>query len=261
MRVFLVALLVFAGSALWAEAPAMWSQRPVALVGFGDSLTKGEGANPGASYFERLARELSPRFPRLKVENLAISGSTSASLERRMTSRSFKKRDPQTLGWVVITIGGNDLVHRYGFFPPTECGMYGATFEQARPWIANFRDRLDRVVKDVEAHFPGGCQIFLANIYDPSDDRGDIENAPAEVKLPAWPEVRPIFEAYNAVLAEMPKRHPNVHLVDLHTPFLGHGFHHGANAYWFADLEHPNDEGHLAVAQAFLKTMATVKPK
>jgi lysophospholipase L1-like esterase len=259
MRVLLLALLVLAGSALSADAPAVWSRRPVDLVGFGDSLTKGEGARPGHSYFELLAKALAPHFPQLKVQNLALSGSNSKSLERRLDSNSFKRRDPQTLGWVVITIGGNDLVHRWGMFPPTECAMFGATHEQARPWIANFRERLDRMVKVIEQHFPGGCEIFIANIYDPTDDQGDIENAPTPVRLPAWPDVRPIFEAYNQVLAELPQRHPHVHLVDLHTPFLGHGFHHGANAYWFTDLEHPNDAGHAAVAEAFLKTMATVK--
>src|SRR3990172_341861 len=42
-----------------------------------------------------------------------------------------------------------------------------------RPWIDNFEKRLDRMIEEIKKKFPGGCQIFLANIYDPSDGSGD----------------------------------------------------------------------------------------
>ena len=47
-------------------------------------------------------------------------------------------QDADTFGLVVITTGGNDLIHDYGRSPPREGAMYGATAEQARPGSTTF---------------------------------------------------------------------------------------------------------------------------
>jgi hypothetical protein len=39
----------------------------------------------------------------------------------------LEKAGPETLGIVVLTTGGNDLIHSYGRNPPVEGAMYGAT--------------------------------------------------------------------------------------------------------------------------------------
>src|SRR5690606_39182438 len=66
-----------------------WSEKPVLLLGFGDSVTAGFGASKGHSYFERLVKNpdneflemkgisLSAVFPNFRATNLALSGSTS----------------------------------------------------------------------------------------------------------------------------------------------------------------------------------------
>ncbi len=110
------------------------------LVGLGDSVTAGFGARKGYSYFDRLILNPSDEFqdmngiclgkvlPKLTFTNLAISGSTSFELLEKELPH-LTQAESNTLGIVVITTGGNDLIHNYGRTPPREEAMYGATFE------------------------------------------------------------------------------------------------------------------------------------
>ena len=161
---------------------------------------------------------------------------------------------PEVLGLVVMTTGGNDIIHNYGHSPPQEGAMYGATFEQARPWIAAFDERLKSMLDRIEQCFPGGCHIFLANIYDPTDGVGDATRA----GLPVWPDAMKVLAAYNEIIARHAGQRPNVHLVDIHGEFLGHGIYctqpwrrHYRWAdphYWYyTNLEDPNDRGYDAM--------------
>jgi lysophospholipase L1-like esterase len=209
-----------------------WTERPVLLVGLGDSVTAGFGARRGYSYFDRLVANtpddfpdmrgisLGAVFPKLLATNLALSGSTSAQHAEKVLPR-LPAADTNTLGIVVITTGGNDIIHNYGKTPPREQAMYGATWEQAQPWIANFERRLDAMLDGVQAKFPDGCEIFLANIYDPTDGVGDAHSA----GLPAWPDAVRILAAYNHIIERAANRRANVHWVNLHDAFLGHGIH------------------------------------
>jgi hypothetical protein len=145
--------------------------------------------------------------------------------------------------------------------------MYGATFAQATPWIQDFARRLDLLIDGIESRFPGGCHIFLATIYDPTDDLGDAENA----GLPAWPDGLKIHRAYNAEIARCARRHSSVHLVDVHGAFLGHGIHctqfwrthyraDDPHYWYFENLEDPNDRGYDALRRLFLLAMVRVVP-
>lgn len=145
--------------------------------------------------------------------------------------------------------------------------MYGATLAQAQPWIAAFEGRLEEMVHLLGERFPGGCQIFLANIYDPTDGVGTART----VGLPPWREGLAIHTAYNEVIAQVAERHENVHLVDLRTPMLGHGIycrqfwnpHYRRNDphYWFyGNFEDPNDRGYDVIRRLFLLEMAKVAP-
>lgn len=266
-----------AGPPVFREAFAsVWTERPVLLLGFGDSVTAGYGASPGKSYMERLVknppdefsdmagRSLGKVLPHLTVLNLAVSSSTSLDHAARQIPNIPPQSD-KTLGLVAMTTGGNDLIHMYGRTPPAEGAMYGATLEQAKPWIAHFETRLRGMLEAVHRRFPGGCHIFLANIYDPSDGVGSF----SPVGLPPWPDGLKILDAYNNIIARCADTYDYVHLVDIHGPFLGHGLycrqfwraHYDAADphYWyFTNLEDPNDRGYDAIRRLMLNAMVPV---
>ena len=266
-----------AGPAVPREAFARtWMSRPVAFLGLGDSITEGYGASPGHGYLDRLAVNPPDEFedmqglclnavlPSLTAVNASVSGSTSLDcLERQLPL--LEPFGPEVFGVVAITTGGNDLIHMYGRTPPREGAMYGATLDQAQPWIANFEKRLDAIVRGVTDLFPGGCVVFLANIYDPTDGVGDASLA----GLPRWDDRVALLAAYNDAIAACAGGHDAVHLVDIHGAFLGHGIYCRAPwrehydredpHYWyFSNFEDPNDRGYDAIRRLFLLEMAGV---
>jgi lysophospholipase L1-like esterase len=253
-----------------------WTERKVLLVGIGDSVTAGFGASQGKAYVERLAanppdefadmqgRSLGNVLANLSTLNIAVSGSNSLEHLRHVRER-LPKQEADVFGLVVMTTGGNDLIHWYGRSPPREGAMYGATLEQALPWIAGYEQRLDTIFTEIESRFPGGCAIFVADIYDPSDGRGDPESTWA---LPLWPDCVNILTAYNAALRAAASKHPGVHVVPVHDAFLGHGIHcrkvwlphydWNDPSFWFSKdiLEDPNDRGYDALRRVFLNAIA-----
>ena len=255
----------------------VWSEKKVLLLGIGDSITDGFGAREGFSYFERLVKNppgdspdmmgknLSVVFPNLTTKNIAGSGTTL--IEHYSVITSLEKQPEDVFGIVVMTTGGNDLIHNYGIKPPEEGAMYGATFQQAEPWIYNFEQRLYEMVTRLRKTFPGGCQIFLANIYDPSDGTGDT--SPRLTGLPVWPDGERILRAYNRRIADCAEKYEYVHLVDIHQPFLGHGIHcrkfwiknyrKDDPTYWYyLNIEDPSERGYDAIRRVSLLEMIKV---
>ena len=250
-----------------------WTQRPVQVVGLGDSITAGLGAkSPSHTFFNRVLKNpkdefvsmkgicLSAVFPNLSSLNLAISGSESET-HLEVIRESLPKNE-EAFGLILMTSGGNDLIHSYGRSAPRECAMYSASLEQAEPWIQNFETRLNTMFDEIESRFPLGCEIFIGDIYDPTDGVGD---APS-VFLPPWPDGLAIHGRYNDVIRKVAAERQNVHVVPLHETFLGHGSHcrqfWRANYdredphYWFyTNIEDPNDRGYDAIRRAFLNTI------
>ncbi|TWU67547.1 SGNH/GDSL hydrolase family protein [Crateriforma conspicua] len=256
-----------------SDAPfdGVWTDRTVQLVGIGDSVTRGLGALTTAhSYFQRLIKNppdewsdmrgkcLSAVLPNLQTTNLAVSGSTSP-MHLDVIENDLPSYPDDVFGLVVMTTGGNDLIHSYGRLPPREAAMFGATLQQALPWIDRFEARLNQMLQRTIDRFPGGCEIYLADIYDPTDGVGDG----ASVFLPAWPDGLEIHSRYNEVIRRAADRKASVHLVPLHETFLGHGSHcrqfwrstYDASDphYWFWDnIEDPNTRGYDAIRRVFL---------
>ncbi|WP_417738875.1 SGNH/GDSL hydrolase family protein [Rosistilla oblonga] len=250
-----------------------WSSRQFKLLGIGDSVTAGLGAkSPAHSYFQRMLRNpedefsgmqgicLSRVLPNIEAENLAVSGSTSPMHWERV--QRLPTHAVETFGIVVMTTGGNDLIHSYGRSPAREGAMYGATLDQAEPWIENFAARLDRMLDRIDESFPGGCEMFLANIYDPTDGVGD---APS-IFLPPWPDGLAIHARYNTIIQDAAERRSNVTLVPMYEAFLGHGSHcrqfwretydSSDPHYWyFSNIEDPNDRGYDAIRRLFLNAI------
>lgn len=249
-----------------------WTESPVFVLGLGDSITAGLGArskshsyfnrviqNPKDEYADMEGRCLSAVLPNLRSKNLAISGSESQVHEDVIDNMETDLVEPNVFGIVLMTSGGNDLIHSYGRSAPRECGMYGATVEQAQPWIAEFESRLRRMLDGINARFPSGCEVYLGDIYDPTDGQGD---APS-IYLPDWPDGLEIHSRYNAVIRRVAQERDNVFVVPLYKTFLGHGAHcrkwwlenyrSEDPHYWFhTNVEDPNDRGYDAIRRVFL---------
>lgn len=297
INVLLIGLLLIVGAAAWlffrfarpvGSGPAgptvghelfssAWTSRQVLFVGLGDSVTAGFGARKGYSYFDRMAKNptdeysemngvcLTSVFPKFLSTNLSVSGSTSSEVPSRQLNY-LHTNAPDILGIVVMTTGGNDIIHNYGRTPPREEAMYGASMEEENPWVENFRRRMDSTLEQIESRFPGGCEIFLANIFDPTDGFGDAERA----GLPAWKDSMQILNAYNAVIHHAADTHPNVHVVDIHGAFLSHGIHctqfwhthfdwHDPHYWYYDNLEDPNERGYDVIRRLFLLEIAKNK--
>ena len=256
-----------------------WTERPVVLLGFGDSIIAGYGASPGKSVFQRLVNNpedefremlgisLSAVLPNLSENNVALSGSTSLEHLDILIPKVHEYSE-DVFGIVIATIGGNAVIHMYGRTPPREGAMYGTTVEQARPWFKNFEVRLNTILDEIASRFPGGHQVFLADIYDPTDGIGDTRNA----GLPAWPEGIKVLNAYNEIIRRTCKQRDDTTLITMHTEFMGHGihsrqfwrsfYHEDDPGYWYWDnLEDPNDRGYDALRRLFLNAMSEVLPE
>jgi lysophospholipase L1-like esterase len=253
-----------------------WSEKQVWFIGIGDSVTAGFGARHGYSYYDRLLKNppneianmqgkcLSSVFRHLNFTNLAVSGSTSGEHVRQQLSR-LPSNTSNSIGLIVITTGGNDLIHNYGRTAPREEAAYGATVDEAAPWITNFQARLDSMVQQITNRFPAGYHIFLCTIFDPTDSVGDIQNA----GLPAWRDGSRILSAYNDVIRDSARRHKCVHVVEVHDALLGHGIHctkfwlphydrKDPHYWYYTNLEDPNERGYDAIRRLMLIRMAEV---
>lgn len=250
-----------------------WTDQPVQLVGLGDSITAGLGAKSSRhTFFNRLIRNpndeyedmdglcLTSVLSNLDSENFAISG--SESMTHLEVIRETMPTYENSYGVVVMTSGGNDLIHSYGRSPPRECAMYKATLEEAEPWIANFKVRLEKMIREITGKFPVGCEIYIGDIYDPTDGVGD---APS-IFLPEWKDGLKIHARYNEVIRDVADNHSHVHVVPLHETFLGHGSH--CRQFWrstydkddphfwfFTNIEDPNDRGYDAIRRIFLNSI------
>jgi lysophospholipase L1-like esterase len=255
---------------------SIWSQEEVYLLGIGDSITRGYGAPKPQTYFELLrqnlneeypdmaGRDLSSVFPNLQARNFAVDYTVSQEhIDYQLVK--IPRFEPNVRGIIVITSGGNDLIHDYGRTPPRDGAMYGCTYKQAIPWCENLKSRLETLLLGVMEKFPGGCEIFLANIFDPTDGVSD----PQTVGMARWPDSSKVLALANQKIAELCEQYPNVHLVDIHSAFLGHGIHcdqfrhkHYRKEdphFWYAPIfEDPNPRGHDAIRRLFLLEMIRV---
>jgi len=256
----------------------IWSDGKVSLIGLGDSITRGLGAQSKHTYFELLQQnddvqypdmkrcDLQHVFPGLRANNYAQDYTVTREHVEKQLPR-VPIHPPDVKGVIVITSGGNDLIHDYGRSEPTDGAMYGCSYKQAIDWTENIKDRLLKLIEGINSRFPGGCQIFLANIYDPTDGVSD----PQSKGLPRWPDAVKILGLTNKKIAELCNSYDNVHLVDIHSEFLGHGIHctefwrryyHSDDPhYWYYEnLEDPNRRGYDAIRRLFLTEMIKVLP-
>ena len=253
-----------------------WSEKEIVFLGVGDSITRGYGASDGLTYFDLLMRnnapaypdmqgkDLSSVFPKLEARNIAVDYTISQQhIDQQLVK--VKQHDESAYGVIVLTSGGNDLIHDYGRSEPRHDAMYGCTYKQGKEWCEMLKGRLDTLLSGLMERFPGGCDIFFSNIFDPTDGVGD----PQTVMMNRWPACVKVLGLANEKIAELCEKYPNVHLVDIHSEFLGHGIHcdefwrkhyrKDDPHFWYAPiLEDPNIRGHDAIRRVYLNKMIRV---
>ena len=253
----------------------VWSEQEIVFLGVGDSITRGYGGPSGLNYFDLLVgnhkqypdmegKDLSAVFPKLKARNIAVDYTISQEhIDKQLVK--IPKYDDSVYGVIVLTSGGNDLIHDYGRSEPRHDAMYGCSHKQGTEWCEMLKVRLDTLLTGLMERFPGGCDIFFANIFDPTDGVGD----PQTVMMNRWPACVKVLALANEKIAELCKKYPNVHLVDIHSEFLGHGIHcdepwrkhyrKDDPHFWYAPiLEDPNIRGHDAIRRLYLNEMIRV---
>lgn len=253
-----------------------WLDKPVVFIGIGDSITRGLGATTHLTYFPLLMNNDDAFYPDMAGKDLShvvtIQSSRNYAQDYTVSQEHIDRQlaklpqyDESVHGIIVITSGGNDLIHDYGRSEPRHDAMYGCTYEQAQDWCELLKGRLDTLLTGLMQKFPGGCDIFFANIYDPTDGVGD----PQTMMMPRWRACVKVLRLANQKIAEICEQYPNVHLVDIHSEFLGHGIH--CDQFWrkyyhkddphfwyYYNLEDPNLRGFDAIRRLFLQQMTNV---
>lgn len=255
-----------------------WTARPVVLLGLGDSATQGKGATPAHGYFQRLIINPPDEFsdmrgicltqviPQLQTVNLAAADSTSIDCVELQLPQ-LKAYPADTFGIVVITVGVNDILQDCGRSPPQDGAMYGATLNDINRFVGGFDQRLETIYQRVHDTFPGGYQIYLANIPDPADGDEAIQ-LPG---LPIWTDWQYLLTSYNRILSLFVEHHRYITLVDLQTTFHGHGIHcthfwlesyqkQDPHFWYTPDLSSHNERGHDAIRRQFLTEMTKELP-
>jgi acyl-CoA thioesterase-1 len=122
-----------------SAAPAGVADRRPVIACFGDSLTAGQGLDPGQSYPDLLQRELDQRHYGYRVANFGVSGDTTQDGLARL---SLVVEDKPAI--VVLELGAND-------------GLRGQP-------VSNSESNLARMI---EAFQTAGARVVLAGITLP----------------------------------------------------------------------------------------------
>jgi hypothetical protein len=123
-------------------------------------------------------------FPNFKAVNHSVSGTISEEHVEQQFPK-IERGGPDTMALVVITTAETTSSTTTGITRPRRSDVWRSA-RAARPWIATFEKRIHSLFQKIRDLFPGGCHIFVADIFDPTDGVGDIEHA----GLPPWPTAR-----------------------------------------------------------------------
>ena len=231
-----------------------------AYVALGDSISIDDYAGgPGRGGASLLARNRDGDFPswhghdlgRRQVHLLATDGATSRTLLDEQVPRLERSGVRPSI--VTLTIGGNDLLGRYG----DTAGAVEAADEAVT--------RADRALGRLRGLAGPDVRMVLGTVYDPSDGTADA----ARVGLAPWPEVVEVLAHLNAALRQLAERR-GVAVADIHTKFLGHGLTTGNPAQadprpsdrnlWYCNVIEPNAWGASAVREAFWEALGYQSP-
>jgi acyl-CoA thioesterase-1 len=201
-----------------AENSKPMTTGPIVYVALGDSTGAGVGAREGG-YVARVFKRIVERRPGSKLNNLCVSGATTADLVRSQLQRGVAQ-DPDL---VTVGIGINDIGH-------------GLTLEQ---FSKNYEQILSTLKEKTRA------QIIVTNIPD-------ISTAP-RIPGPMRREYQQQIIEFSRRLEEIAARH-GVTVFDIYTITTQELAAHPE--YFSSDGFHPSDQGYEMWAQHMWPTVA-----
>ncbi len=244
---------------------------PARVVFMGDSITAGAGASSSQTCYRSLLLEndstswpgwdqadLESLFPALsEVIDVSRGGATTTTLAQVQLADLDQQLEPTVEGEtiVVVTIGGNDL---------TGAMLTLLTSDdpdaQAQALLDEMNGNLSTLSTffDDSQRFPDGVYVYLANIYDPTDDTAQASECFFGIDLvDIWPY---LYQANDAFLEFA--MGAGYAMIDMHGHFLGHGWNYddpdspcydaSDPSVWFSgDCIHPNDDGHHEIRRLF----------
>ena len=192
---------------------------PNLYLGYGDSITAGEGSSDGQGYVVKLLNLLGPHFARAEVRAQGRPGTNSAEGASR-TRASMGGHHP---AWVLVHYGTNDWNDLSCQRQVTAC----FTIDSLRKIVEDFKD--------------GDTLPVLATI------------------IPANPALAPSgrntwYDEMNVHIKAL-AREQNVSLADLNADFKAAG----NLPALFADQIHPNDAGYQVMAQGWFKAITRAR--
>jgi len=193
----------------------------VLLIGLGDSVTAGYGASPDHSYFGRLVSN-----PRMNSgdEGICLKSvfpTQSDQLQRlrhhfgrarRGAAAETRKGGPGNAGIVVMTTGGNDLIHNYGRSPRARERCMGR---------GSRKRSLDRPLREALHGMFGRSKSCSRGCHVSSPTSSIPRTASATSRTRAFPVARrgAVLHATNDVLRRSAAMFPFVHVVSVHDAF------------------------------------------
>ncbi len=253
---------------------------PQRLITLGDSITDGTGAttrdlsypallyaNDDHTWSDWQGVDLTTRFPELtEWVDVSRGGATTDSLVGtqlpRLTDQLGLKHSAVTGESIaVLTIGGNDLQAAMFELLILDDGERDAHAEELIAlMVGNLEATLDHF--EDPTRYPDGALVYFANVYDPTDGRGQADSCFLGADLSAlWP----LFDDANAAMRDVAERR-GAALIDMRGHFLGHGHnyddetlpHYDASdpSLWLdLDCIHPNDRGHHEIRTIFYEAI------
>lgn len=237
----------------------------VRFVTFGDSITRGYGIDTEANIYRQLlvhnndtkwpdfsGDDLTARFGELEVIDVSRDGATAPSVIAGQLPELEATLGPSVSGptLVVGTIGGNDTL---------ESIFVGGLDTVTDQFLDDLKTITDFFLDPVR--FPDGTYLAIANVYDPTDTTGQVEECFYGLDLSAMQDD---FDRFNAATRDAAVR-DGWAWVDLQGHFVGHGFRHDEDGpwtdeddptLWFQDdCIHPNVRGHHEVRRLFLSAL------
>ena len=246
----------------------------MALLVLGDSISGGFGASDPRilGYGALLRQNHQPTWPEFSGRDLQAhygtdfaaafltrSGATTEDfttmLQRAAAPGGDRAHSGPPLG--VMTLGGNDL--KNGLFQAGLAGMQSGrgirdaasyasgallhkTLENLRQLVGTLRQ---------EPLLGKDAQLYLANVYDPSDGLEKVQTPWGTIQVSGFGDVMHAWRNGYEFLG----RDLGITIVDAWSAFLGHGLSASASSLWLSDWIHPNDRGHHELRRLFLTAM------